>query len=225
MEELLCCRVEYKKCYQQALYSREFCSNDIVTDDIANMIKEKAENAAISVEDDVKYLLESLKTVRVKDYKERLFNHKHLSAEDVVKLRNLCTSLCEEYSERWNLYLVRFDCLMKVFLAAGKPKEGEGLETLLEVINKWRNGSYSRFRQFNIYDIYRATVDTLKIQSASCKTTPSGVIELYRRQSKLGSEESYESFIKKIFIPEPPNRGGLPECFSTKRFYSKFKKH
>ncbi|KAK1936535.1 hypothetical protein X943_004085 [Babesia divergens] len=169
-------------------------------------------------------VLDWMKAQDISKY-HRLFDDKEVDQDVIYAIRSLAESLCEEYNERWNLYLVRFDCLLKVFLKSKSLNDSKGLQTLLAVINRWRNGNYARFRMFNIYDIYRATMDILKIDKATCNARANAVIDLYSSMSQLGLEESYQSFIKKINIPEPPNRGGLPEGFSTKKFYAKISKH
>lgn len=225
LHELLCYRVETKSKSRDSICSREFSQATLINCDVARLIKGPDEANPTTGHIDPSCVIQKLQTVNVSEYKPRLFGERHLSGDVVMSIRNLALSLSEEYNERWNLYLVRFDCLIKVFMSSGKPRETEDLRALLEVINTWRNGSYSRFRQLCLYDLYGATRECLKVEKVSSANAIDDIMDLYRKKSTREEESSYESFIKKIYIPEPPNRGGLPEGFSIKKFYSKFRRH
>lgn len=226
--ELLCRRVESGICYQNALISKDISMKTLYDTDIEQMLPKELKAISYNHATDGTgfcMVLDWMKAQQHISKKNRLFDDEEVDQDVIYAIKSLAESLCEEYNERWNLYLVRFDCLLKVFLKSQSLNESKGLQTLLAVINRWRNGNYARFRMFNIYDIYRATMDILKIDKASCNPRANAVIDLYSSMSQLGLEESYQSFIKKINIPEPPNRGGLPEGFSTKKFYAKFSRH
>ncbi|GIX62872.1 bacteriolytic enzyme, putative [Babesia caballi] len=224
LTELLCLRFEKKQCYQSAVFSREFLSHDIVSDEILTLMR----NTHVGDEDvnvDTLLTLFGSRDEKLSLSDDRLFEETNLDEETVAAIRVLSESLCDEYNERWNLYLVRFDSLLKVFLQSSSLAETPALKALLNVIHVWRNRDNSRFKRFNIYDVYMAFGNILEIRKASASEMSSDLVQLYLKISNHDSGESLQSFIKKIKISEPPHRGGLPKGFSTKKFYKKFSKH
>ncbi|CDR94436.1 hypothetical protein, conserved [Babesia bigemina] len=156
---------------------------------------------------------------------EGVFQEYALPDDTVNSIRILSSSLCDEYNERWNLYLVRFDALLKVFLQSKNLKDNDALRTLLLVIHHWRNGGSTRLKKFNIYDVYNARRDVLEVRKAYDGSPPLSLVKLYSEHSAVPPEGQLTSFIKRVQISEPTHRLGIPEGFSTKRFYKKFSRH
>ncbi|GBE60399.1 bacteriolytic enzyme, putative [Babesia ovata] len=225
LNELTSRRIEAKRSYISSICSKEFYTDPLCNSDVVNLLKkhELVANVEEVNEDTVLKVLDSIDDKLLNN--DGVFQEYMLADETVNAIRILSSSLCDEYNERWNLYLVRFDALLKVFLQSKNLKDNEALRTLLIVIHHWRNAGNTRFKKFNIYDIYNASGDILEVRKAYDGSPPVDLVNLYSEHSAVPPEGQLTSFIKRVQISEPTHRLGIPEAFSTKRFFKKFSKH
>ncbi|KAK2196722.1 Protein Yip1-4-like [Babesia duncani] len=152
-------------------------------------------------------------------HEDLLFQSFNLDETLVNSLRQLSRILSDEYAQRWHLSMCRFDCLLGVFLECKKGGTCDGFGNLLQCIYQWKNAP--SFRHFYIYDMYGAQRSLLKIHTTGRDVDVSRVKKMYQTISNCAQDVDLNCFIKRIQIPEPPNRGGIPNMLNTKGILKK----
>ncbi|EDO07337.2 uncharacterized protein BBOV_IV009830 [Babesia bovis T2Bo] len=236
LTELLCTRVEKKVCKVQHLFSKSFSQETITNAEIQKIVSSSTEvttdvddEMLCSIIDDISQRINNdnlVELLKLRLENESLFNSITLDAETIEIIREVAKCLSEEYRERWNLHLLRFDAMLKVFLDSPNLNQDDPkLQSLMSVIHMWRNSCDALLKPFNIYSIYRARTDILEIKTTSSNNQELGVTELYKKHINIDPDESFQSFIKRIQISDPINRGGLVDGYTTKKFYKKYLKN
>eukprot|EP00371_Babesia_bovis_P002259 XP_001610906.1 hypothetical protein [Babesia bovis T2Bo] len=126
LTELLCTRVEKKVCKVQHLFSKSFSQETITNAEIQKIVSSSTEvttdvddEMLCSIIDDISQRINNdnlVELLKLRLENESLFNSITLDAETIEIIREVAKCLSEEYRERWNLHLLRFDAMLKVFL-------------------------------------------------------------------------------------------------------------